>query len=226
MLVGKKVLGTVAYMGGVPAVLEEFCWSWGQMIQWNQEALADDTHIVHYDRVKFSDHGPARNALVQRFLGDWLFMLDCDHQFEPDILCRLLKIMREINCEVLTGLYQMKVPPYPPLLYQDIQGYKIMGKWDSDATALQIASAGAGCLLVKKTVYDRIRIELGVGPFDRLQNFSEDHSFFNYCARLKIPAYAAMKVEANHLRTVPVTLADHQVQAAALAEPISVGGFQ
>ena len=40
MLIQSKTIGTVAYLGGLANVFEEFCWCWGQLIQFNNEYLA------------------------------------------------------------------------------------------------------------------------------------------------------------------------------------------
>ena len=101
MLLGRKAIGTVAYMGGLPAVLEAFTWSWGQMIQYNQEVFCEGSEYIHYERTTISDHAPARNNLVTKFVGDWLIQMDTDHQFEPDIVARMVKLANLHELDVL-----------------------------------------------------------------------------------------------------------------------------
>ena len=105
MLLSKKTIGTVAYLGGVPAVYEKFCWSWSQMIQYNTEYVCPAGTIIHYDRAQMSYHVYARNSLVDKMQGDWILMFDTDHSFEPDIVSRMLFQMNKHNIDVLVGLY-------------------------------------------------------------------------------------------------------------------------
>ena len=229
MLLGRKALGTVAYLGGVPAVLESFTWSWGQMIHYNHEMFVEGPHYIHYDRASISDHGPARNSLVSRFLGDWLVMMDTDHRFDPDIIARLVRTADDSGVDVLSAVYQMKNAPHVPVLFQWVgdspKGLQPLATWPKEAKVLQIGSAGAGCLFVRRSVFDRLA-EQGGGPFDKIGIFSEDHSFFKRCADAGIPCYAAMDIQSNHLRVVPVTDDDLPKPGELMtSELFPVGGF-
>jgi len=234
MLLGRKAIGTVAYMGGLPAVLEKFTWSWGQMVQFNSEMFCDDTKYVHYMRTAISDHAPARNNLVAKFLGDWLVLFDTDHEFDPDIVTRLVRLADECDIDVLSAVYQMKQHPHVPVIFQWVRtsedsqelGLQPMARWDKNAALLQIGSAGAGCLFVRRKVFDMIIKKYAEGPFDKIHPFSEDHSFFVRCRELGIKCYAAMKVHSNHLRVVPVTLDDLNDEELQISEEFPVGGYR
>lgn len=228
MLLGRKPIGTIAYMGGVPAVLEEFCWSWAQMVEFNAEYLEDDRHYVHYDRVKFSDHGPARNALVDRMLGDWILMMDTDHQFEPDIARRMLRYATEGNLDVLSGLYRFKMFPHSPVAFatnpenKTLQG---IAKWDERSELLEIEATGGGCLWIRRTVLDKIRQETKQQPFDRIDGNSEDHSFFKRLKQVGSKAYLAPRIESEHLVVRPVVAADQDLDDDLLSDSFPVGGL-
>ena len=208
---GRKPIGTVAYMGGVPAVLEEFCWSWGQLIQYNNEYLVDQTMVVHYDRSRVSYHSWARNDLAERFLGDWILMLDCDHSFEPDIAARLLIKMQQHDVDVLTAVYRHRKAPHYPVLYKwKENGFTAIYKYELDPgeELLPIDSSGAGTLLIKRSVFDRIRDELQEPPFEPIGEWGEDHSFFRRLMRLGIKAYAIPMIQSFHLVTQPLAFED------------------
>ncbi len=231
MLLGRKAIGTVAYLGGLPAVLDSFCWSWGQMVQHNQELFCDGQQYVHYDRAAISDHGPARNSLVARFLGDWLVQMDTDHSFDPDIVARLVRTADEVGADVLSAVYQMKNPPHVPVLFQwvgDPKGLQPMAVWPKEARVLQIGSSGGGCLFVRRSVFDRLATAYPTfGAFDKVHPFSEDHSFFLRCFEQKISCYAAMHIHANHLRVVPVTEDDLPKDGELMVSDLfPVGGFR
>jgi len=228
MIMGRKPVGTVCYLGGVPALLEKFVWSWGQMIQYNAEIFCNNAQYVHYDRVTFSDHAPARNALAKRFQGDWICYLDTDHQFEPDVIARLYRLMIEHDLDVVTGLYRFKSPPYSPIAYQFNPegggGLQPLAHWPDNLELLEVASAGAGCLMIQRRVLNKIKLELQEEPFDRIGTFSEDHSFFKRLHKLAIKAYLAPHVEAQHLTVVAVDKTEEDY-TFSLSDPFLMDGF-
>ena len=229
-IIKRRCIGTIAYLGGLPAVLEPFCWAWGQLIQYNTEYLCTSGEYVHYDKATVSFHSFARNSLAERFLGDWLLMLDADHAPDPDLAVRLLTTMNQTDpsVSVVCGVYCHRTPPNSPVLYQwnaDGTGLEPIGDWDRSVRLLQVGSAGGGALLVRRQVYDRIRDEFGCGPFDIIPPFGEDHSFFKRCRQLNIPVYAAPTVEARHLEVRSFGLDTYQLPEGLTASRVEVGGF-
>lgn len=235
MIYGNKIIGTVAYMGGVMAVPQEFCWSWGQMIQYNSEYLCDPGQRIHYDRAKVSFHSYARNSLARRFYGDWLLMLDTDHSFEPDICARLLHLADKHEVDVISGAYQYVTPPYNLKAYLwDQDHFSPLGDWDRSVEILRVGGVGAGCLLVRRMVYDKIEEELrqneelvdlakfGREPFSIRNGSSEDLSFFLLCQGLGISAWLAPNVECYHLRTEEVH--KEMMEPVPLSERVEVEG--
>jgi hypothetical protein len=230
MLLANKAIGTVAYLGGLPAVLEDFCWSWGQMIQFNTEALCDPGQYVHYDRARSSFHSFARNQLAHNMVGDWLLMLDTDHQFDPDLCIRLLDRLNAYEADVIVGLYQHRQHPHSPVLYLENENklYAPIGDWGSEdgMEVFSPDSAGGGCLMVRRSVFDRIRDELGEGPFDLIPPLGEDHSFFRRCKRLGVKVICDPRIQCHHLQVRPVTLDDYDRNAVSFADRQYVPGFR
>ena len=211
MLLGKKPIGTCAYLGGISNLPEPFVWSWSQMIEYNNDYLVEPNQRIYYDKASASFHSFARNSLVQRMKGDWLLMLDTDHVFDPDLACKMTQRMYMHNVDVITGFYQYKFPPYAPVLYRFIKGgHAIIGDWDKDIEFQQVDSAGAGCLLVRRSVFQRITNELKEEPFDIIPPYGEDHSFFYRLRKLKIKAYFDSTIQYNHIVYRPVTLDDYE----------------
>lgn len=206
-VVGRKPMGTISYMGGVPAVLENFCWSFAQLIQFNCEFVETQTEYIHYDRARFSDHAPARNSLVRDFLGDWLLQLDTDHQFEPNLLKRILLVHYETGAQVISGLYRFKNEPFSPVSYINDENGKSspIVEIPDEVDIIEINASGAGCLFVTREVYDKVRQHFNCEPFDRIGGHSEDHSFFKRCCEIGIKCYLATKIEAYHLQVFPIT---------------------
>ena len=198
-----RAIGTVAYMGGVMAVPEPFCWSWGAMREYTSQALCQDDEFIHFDRTNKSEHSFARNEIASRFLGDWLLMFDTDLTFEPDTAARLVRYALLNDLDVVTGLYVYKsgMIKLPVLhMWSEEKGrHEIVGDWDEHVDLFEVHSGGAGCLLVRRRVFERLA-ELKDPPFGIIPPYSEDHSFFRRCRQLGIKIFCAWRVQCGHLR--------------------------
>jgi hypothetical protein len=231
MLHTRRAIGTVAYLGGLPAVLEPFCWAWSQMVQYNAEYMTNrpDLEYVHYDRATASFHSFARNSLVERFLGDWLIQMDTDHCPDPDIAVRLVKTADWAQVDVLTAIYRHRAEPGPPVLYQWDEENKFLhpiASWDKSFRVMRIGASGAGCLFVRRHVFEKVVRAFRCAPFDILDLYGEDHSFFKRLRELDIPAYAAVNIESPHMRWGPFGLDDYEMPEVKPAQQIPAGGFR
>lgn len=232
MILKKTVIGTVAYMGGLPSNLEAFTWSWGQLIQYNSEYIINplQAEIIHQVRSTVSLHDFARNSIVEQMQGQWLWMTDTDHKFDPDIVSTMLYFLNKFNLDVVTALYRHRAEPGCPVIYNwDEKGvYAVpIGNWDKDVDVVQIDSAGCGCLLVRASVFKRIRTELGEQPFTRFDNYGEDHAFFKRCQKLNIPVYALTKVESPHIKIDTLLMEDYDFNDSRInGERREVAGFK
>ena len=216
MLLAKRPIGTACFLGGLYTLLEDFSWSFMQMIQYNTEFVCRPSQgeYIHLDRSKTSDRAGARNILAQRMLGDWIWMTDTDHQFEPDILARRLALFNAPHpdtgerIDVLSGLYRYKSYPHLPVIYHfdPTTGHHAhIGDLDWTKPLVQVGCAGAGCLLVRRCVFDRIREELHEDPFAEMHPYSEDFSWFTRLRKLGIKVYVAPQIRSDHLLIKPVT---------------------
>ena len=228
MLLMNKYIGTVARMGGTPAVLSPFVDSFADLIQWNAQYLCLPGECIHYPRPpRVSIHDVARNIMADNMRGDWLLMLDTDHAFDPDIAYRLLNVADRTGAEVVTAVYQYKDPPHSPVVFRlQGEGLHPVGAWDESVEVLEVDSAGAGCLWVKRSVFERIEDELKEQPFSRISGYGEDHSFFLRLKKLKIKAVCAMRVECHHLQMRALSLADYDPDVVELQEPEMAVGYR
>lgn len=227
MRIQKNIIGTVGYLGGIQFIPEYFTWSWSNMVQYNAEFLTGPTERIHYDRALTSFHANARNDLVKRMKGDWLLQLDTDHLFEPDLLARLLLRMDKHGLDVVTGAYVYKEPPHAPVLYHHTEDGTIMplGDWDRKADLFQIDGAGAGCLLVKRHVFEEVIRKTGEWPFDCRVGLTEDHSFFVRLKECGIKAYCVPSVEHHHVRPQALGLKDYDRSRVVLGTPYARDGI-
>jgi GT2 family glycosyltransferase len=124
-----------------------------------------------------------RNNLVRSFLkteADWLLQLDSDLSFQPNILDILLSNM-SMGSLVISGwyfLWRKKDNGYrkEPSVF-NFNGSKFVNVERIPAGFCEMQGSGAGCLLVHRSVYEKI----GEDWFSEIKPFKEDLSF---CLRL------------------------------------------
>ena len=220
-LYGKKCLGTVSCIAGLPANLTQFTWSLANLMQFGQEYICQPGEFIHLDPVAVSYHAKARNAAVDRFLGDWIFFLDTDHVFDPDLLSRLLTLQYAYDLEVVSGNYFQRVPPFYPVtcrfeenserLIMDLDKETGKLRWGPQDSLYELENGGTGggCLLIQRSVFPKLR-KLGMGePFENLPPWYEDYSFFWRCHEAGVKCWLAPRVECHHLQVRPVSQKDH-----------------
>lgn len=222
-----RIIGSIGYMGGVMSTPEPFTFSWGNMLVYSQEALCNPGEHIHPVRAKSSLHDFARTELVAAMKGDWLLMLDTDVAFEPDFAARLVGTMNRYRLDIVTGIYSYKTPPHAPVVYMfnhESQRHEQIVEWDRSTEIFNVDSAGGGCLLVRRSVFERITHAFRENAFARMGTKGEDHSFFTRARELGIQAWCAWKVEMQHLDyrgilpSVDFTMdvdAPHQYETAA-----------
>lgn len=201
MLIGRRTIGTVAYMGGVLALPEPFTKAWGDMIQYNYEYLVQPTERIHYTRATVSYHSFARDSLIDQMQGDWILMLDTDIIFEPDVVAQMLHKMEKHDIDVLLGVYPYKGTVHAPVLYgynPETKNRFVIGDWDKRFDVIECDGGGAGCLMIRKNVVKKIK-ETGESLFAIREPFSEDNSFFLRLRDAGIKAYFSPNIKLEHL---------------------------
>lgn len=225
MRIENKPIGTVAIMGGIPTVPTPFLTSWTDFVKYNQKHIGD----IHYFSTTTSFHAQARNQIVENVKGNWVLMMDTDQTFGPDILHRMLKRMEQHELDVLVGMYQFKTYPHSPVLFRwNEQGIPIrlveyQAQEHDQFFYFPVDVAGAGCLLVRDSVFDRMLKELKENPFDILPPLGEDFSFFKRLQRLGIQAVCDPAIQVEHLTWKGVRMADYDREAMGGKRKISLG---
>lgn len=102
----------------------------------------------------------SRNDLATMSLqaeADYIFWLDSDMVFKPDTLVRMMKTIRENDIDILTGLYFRRVPPYSPVLFDqlDINGVECRFTEFKEIPdhLFEVGGCGFGCVLMKTDVF-------------------------------------------------------------------------
>lgn len=227
MLLANRCIGSISRMGGCPAILAEFVDSFVDMCVWNSAYLCAAGEYVHYPRPpRCSIHDVARNMIAEGMRGDFVLYIDSDHAWEPDLAYRLINLADTTGADVVTGMYQYRQPPHSPVLFAEREGGPWpLGDWDRKATALEVFSAGAGCLFVRRKVFDRIERELKEKPFNRYGGMGEDHSFFQRLHKLGIKVVCNPQIECHHLQVRPLRIEDYDPESVELNKPEPVKGY-
>lgn len=147
----------------------------------------------------------ARNEVCRLFLdsnADYLLFLDADMRHPGDLAHRLLAH----ELPIVTGRYQMRKPPFHTVAMRKTgdgpHDYKSV---EEQHGLVPIDAAGAGCLLIERSVLEDMRQIFGdnwfqyqAGP-NGLRTVSEDMWFFERARELGIPAYVDLDVVSTHV---------------------------
>lgn len=185
--------------------------------------------------------GP-RNALVKRFLAygkaDWLWMVDTDMTFRPDIVERLLEFADPQEAPIVGGLcfgFDDKGSIQPTLfgLLGDEASPQVIRyhEWPPDSM-FQVAATGGACLLVHKSALEKIRDiqipsrggKLGFNDafpwFQELEHdgepVSEDIAFCWRAGLAGIPLYVNTAVQLGHIKDRELTMDAYLAQRGML----------
>ena len=176
--------------------------------------------------------GP-RNDLVKRFLeygkADWLWMVDSDMIFRPDIVERLLEYADPDKAPIVGGLCfgfdgEGEIQPTLFGLDRDAAGVVQVVRyhvWEPDAM-MQIAATGAACLMLHRTALERIRDyeppgkpgQVGFNPaypwFQETEiegrPVGEDITFCWRAGMCEIPVYVNTAVQLGHVKQRTLTM--------------------
>ena len=112
---------------------------------------------------------------------DYMLWLDSDMVFQQDLLLRMKQTLDEKGLDFLTGLYFRRVPPFTPVLFDQLD---IMEDgsctWtdfkDVPEGLFKVGGCGFGCVLIKTDVLFDVQAKFGE-LFNPIANMGEDLSF-------------------------------------------------
>ena len=82
-----RVVGTIARMWA-DNTYSSFTDSLVELMQVTERTICGPGEMLLYNKATISWHSGARNQIVEDAEGEWIFMLDTDHVFAPDLLIR------------------------------------------------------------------------------------------------------------------------------------------
>lgn len=179
----KKILIAVPCMNQVPA---EFAYSLANMQKVDQCATLFKIGTLVY---------VARDELAKASLAsgaDYIFWLDSDMEFKPDILKKMIQTYDENDVDILSGLYFRRVEPYTPTLFEHLELDEENLGWSEfthiPAEPFEVAGCGFGCVLMKTEIFPELQREFGA-MFTPLKGMGEDLAF---CWRARKLGYKIM----------------------------------
>lgn len=240
---------TVAYLHG-----NEVPYSWHRSLL---DLIGYD--LAHHQRVirggwmsmKAATGGivEGRNDAVAGFLAekdaDWLWWVDSDMGFHPDIVDRLIAAADPVERPVVGGLcfaYKEAGPdgmggarcaPRPTIFDWVTDGDEagFQGRMTYPVNELvRCAGTGSACLLVHRSVFEQVADRFGPAWYDRLPNpsgkgwVSEDLSFCMRVAAVGLPVWVHTGVRTSHAKMTWVAEDDYWSTALATpaTEPVAV----
>ena len=168
-----KILIAIPCMDQVPAPFAQSL----AMIQKTEDNVACSFQMGSL--IYTSRNNLALQALKAEF--DYMLWLDSDMVFQQDLLVQMKQTMDEKGLDFLTGLYFRRVPPFTPVLFDqlDIDENGIC-TWtdfkDVPEGLFKVGGCGFGCVLIKTDVLFDVQAKFGE-LFNPIANMGEDLSF-------------------------------------------------
>lgn len=182
----------------------------------------------------------ARNKAVKLFLeedrADWLFWVDTDMGFAPDTLDRLMEAADPVERPIVGALAFTQREEAPdgmggwrclatPTVFDwtaldDGQmGFNVRFNYPPD-TLTRCAGTGSACILIHRSVFERIQAEYGPIWYDRIFNStmgkltSEDLSLCLRAGALNIPVHVHTGIRTTHQKVLWLQQDDYYAQVA------------
>lgn len=175
-----KIMLAVPCMDQVPV---PFCQSLAMLQKVGECTLAMKAGSLIYT----SRNDLATNAVQSDM--DYVFWMDSDMSFPPDTLVRMMETLQKHDLDILTGLYFRRVPPYSPVLFDQLEMRRNICCWSEFKSIpdelFEVGGCGFGCVLMKTEVFLSVQSKHG-NMFAPIGNNGEDIAF---CIRARDCGY-------------------------------------
>jgi hypothetical protein len=193
------------------------------------------------------DLASGRNLAVKDFLesdSDWLWWIDTDMGFDPDTIDRLLEVADPVERPVVGGLCfgqrrdeADNAGGFRPVSWPTIMDWTFVEgrggfqvRWDYPRdTVTQVHGTGSACILVHRSVFERVQAAYGGPPWDswyrRVTNPStgelvgEDLSFCVRLMQAQIPVFVHTGVQTTHRKNIWLSEIDYWRERALNPPP-------
>lgn len=149
-----------------------------------------------------------RNVLVEKALSDpdttHILFVDSDTVLPYDMIARFLKFMEMDHIDMMSGIYYQKSMPFRTtqfMEFDEVQFTRIRVADYPEGSLVKIESAGAGALLIKREVFDKIE-----PPYYRfimsesgVKYLGEDIHFFRKTEEAGLNLYVDTSIICQHI---------------------------
>lgn len=136
------------------------------------------------------------NRFIRELEGEWLFLMDDDHRFDPDLLIKLL----DHELDVVVPITSKKFPPYEPVLYEaDGSFVDLTGK----SGLIEIGACGKPGMLIRKHVLDAIP-----DPWCENKDTEQGAEDMDFCDKIReagFQIFADLDLSLGHMAPYTVT---------------------
>ena len=185
-----------------------------------------------------------RNKIVGEFLKtdcDWLWFVDTDETFDPDIIERLVASADPVERPIVSGMVMTyrpaSNPPVSPAFVRlDEHNRLVTFRILPAARMIEVAAVGAGCLFVHRSVYEKVQDQVGDTAFPWFEDrtwhhddkegnpvtdvMGEDYVFSLRAGAAGFPILVDTDIQCGHRKLYEFTAADFWAQAPPdLIEP-------
>lgn len=131
-----------------------------------------------------------RNQLVEVMEGNWIWFIDDDHAFGPDILSRLLAHRKDVVVPACLA----RSKPFLPVVWKD--GERVDFQDYPQGGLIEVDSAGTAGMLIRRQMFGSME-----PPFFRHGDRSEDIIFSERLAEIGIQIYCDLDSRIGHATT-------------------------
>lgn len=193
----------------------------------------------------------SRNSGVRQFLetdAPYLFWIDTDMGFRPDIIERLWRAGEHLSLRVIGALcYTVNRGFADGMNGHDTRAIPTILDWRSDGrgftpqldyeedSLIRCDATGSAALLIHRSCFERIKEAEGEVWYHRIKSpmsaefFGEDLSFCLRLRKLNIPVYIDTGVETSHAKTAWVSSRQYRLERLSSLEAVpdatNVGAF-
>jgi len=121
------------------------------------------------------DLAHSRNGLIDQFRGEFLFFLDDDHVFAPNLLKRLLRH----NLDIVGALCLQRRPPFAPC--PRVNGAQLV--LEGEPGLVQVDELGGSGLLVRRSVFEAMERPWFLSGTQADGSHMMDETYFSLRAR-------------------------------------------
>ena len=153
----------------------------------------------------------SRNLLLETAIHgefDRILWFDSDMEFQPDTMQRLCNDIDDSGCDIVSGLYIKRKPPFDPVIFSEcclrqegewkMPSHKCYKDYPRDQL-FEVEAFGFGCVMMTMDAVKKITDAFGTRLFMPLPGFGEDLSFCMRARNVGIKLWCDSRIVLGHI---------------------------